>query len=45
MEDASAHYLIGYAPERDPADGRFHKIDVRVRQKGLRVLARKGYWR
>jgi VWFA-related protein len=44
MEDASAYYLIGYAPERDPADGRFHKIDVRVRQKGLRVLARKGYW-
>jgi VWFA-related protein len=44
MEDASAYYLIGYAPERDSADGRFHKIDVRVRQKGLRVLARKGYW-
>ena len=44
MEDASAYYLIGYAPERDAADGLFHKIDVRVRQKGLRVLARKGYW-
>src|SRR5262245_58557615 len=44
MTDASAYYLIGYAPERDSADGRFHKIDVRVRQKGLRVLARKGYW-
>jgi len=44
MEDASAYYLIGYAPERDPADGRFHRIDVRLRQKGLRVLARKGYW-
>ena len=44
MSDASAYYLIGYAPERDPADGRFHKIEVHVRQKGVRVLARKGYW-
>lgn len=44
LNDASAYYLLGYAPARDPADGKFHEIDVRVRRKGVRVLARKGYW-
>jgi VWFA-related protein len=44
MADASAYYLLGYSPERENADGKFHKIEVRVKRKGLRVLARKGYW-
>ncbi len=44
MMDASAYYLIGYAPERELADGKFHRIQVKVRRKGVRVLARKGYW-
>jgi VWFA-related protein len=43
MADASAYYLLGYVPEREAA-GKFHKIDVRVHRKGVRVLARKGYW-
>ncbi|MGE3840095.1 MAG: VWA domain-containing protein [Vicinamibacterales bacterium] len=42
--DASAYYLLGYAPTRTEADGKFHKIDVRLKRKGLRVLARRGYW-
>jgi VWFA-related protein len=43
--DASAYYLIGYAPTRgDIADGRFHKIDVEVKRPRVRVVARKGYW-
>jgi VWFA-related protein len=44
MADASAYYLLGYVPERDAADGKFHQIDVRVRRNGVRVIARKGYW-
>ena len=44
MADASAYYLLGYTPTRPIDDGRFHKIEVRVKRKGLRVLARKGYW-
>jgi VWFA-related protein len=44
MADASAYYLLGYAPKRPNADGKFHEIDVKVRRKGVRVLARKGYW-
>jgi VWFA-related protein len=42
--DASAYYLLAYAPTRVAADGKFREIDVRVTRKGLRVLARKGYW-
>lgn len=42
--DASAYYLLGYAPSRDPADGKFHRIDVKVKRDGVRVLARRGYW-
>jgi VWFA-related protein len=44
MADASAYYLIGYSPERQVSDGKFHEIEVKVHRKGVRVLARKGYW-
>ncbi|MBI4476561.1 MAG: VWA domain-containing protein, partial [Acidobacteria bacterium] len=44
MSDSSSYYLLGYAPTREIADGKFHEIDVKVRRKGVRVLARKGYW-
>jgi hypothetical protein len=44
MADASTYYLLGYVPERVPFDGKFHRISVSVKRKGLRVLARKGYW-
>lgn len=44
IADASAYYLIGYVPARDIADGKFHRIDVKVKRRGLRVLARRGYW-
>jgi len=42
--DASAYYLIGYTPSRERADGKFHRIDVRVTPPGLHVTARRGYW-
>ena len=44
MADASAYYLLGYSPDRQHSDGKFHKIDVKVRRKGVRALARHGYW-
>jgi hypothetical protein len=44
IADASAYYLVGYAPAREMADGRFHKIDVDVKRKGVHVVARRGYW-
>ena len=44
VKDASAFYLLGYSSAKNPADGRFHQIKVRVKRGGLEVLARKGYW-
>ena len=39
----SRYYLLGYAPPAHPRDGRFHRIEVRVKRPGLRVAARRGY--
>jgi VWFA-related protein len=44
VKDASAFYLLGYAPTRSPTDGKFHQIKVRVKRPRLEVHARKGYW-
>ena len=44
IADASAYYLVGYSPTREMADGKFHKIDVDVKRRGVRVAARRGYW-
>jgi VWFA-related protein len=44
VSEASAFYLLGYSSVRNPADGRFHQIKVRVDRPGLDVRARRGYW-
>jgi VWFA-related protein len=44
MADASAYYLVGYTPTRRTNDGGFHEIKVRVKRRGVRVTARRGYW-
>ena len=44
VKDASAFYLLGYASTRNPTDGKYHAIKVRVKRSGVDVLARKGYW-
>jgi VWFA-related protein len=44
MADASAYYLLGYTPTRKINDGKFHEIKVRVKRRGVRVTARRGYW-
>ena len=45
FNDASAYYLIAYAPTRgEVADGKFHKIEVEVKRPRVRVVARRGYW-
>jgi VWFA-related protein len=42
-DSSSQYYLLGYTRPNHPADGQFHKIDVRVKRPGLRVVARRGY--
>lgn len=44
MADASAYYLIGYTPTRRTNDGKLHEIKVRVKRRGVKVTARRGYW-
>ena len=43
--DLSAYYLLSYTSSVAPRDGKFHQIDVRLKnRRGLEVRARKGYW-
>jgi VWFA-related protein len=43
VEANSRYYVLGYYPPTHPQDGRFHRIEVRVKRPGLRVSTRKGY--
>jgi hypothetical protein len=44
VSHASAFYLLGYSPKDGQLDGKFREIKVRVKQGGLQVRARNGYW-
>ncbi len=41
-KDFSSYYSLGYLPSHS-GDGRFHRIEVKVRKKGLEVRHRDGY--
>jgi VWFA-related protein len=42
VRNARAFYLLGYASVKNPADGKFHKIAVKVKRPGVEVRARTG---
>jgi VWFA-related protein len=42
--DMSAYYLLGYSSTNADKDGRFRRIQVRVKGDGYRVEARAGYY-
>ena len=44
QEEMRNQYALGYTPENPARDGSFHRLDVRTRQKDLKVQARKGYY-
>lgn len=44
VQAASHHYLLGYTPTRELNDGKFHRFEVKVKRRGAKVVARKGYW-
>lgn len=43
VRDNSTHYLLAYYPPTTVADGKFHRIGVKVSRPGLTVRARSGY--
>jgi VWFA-related protein len=44
ITQASAYYLLGYSPSPLKHDGKFHRIQVQVKRRGVEVKARNGYW-
>jgi VWFA-related protein len=43
VSDNSAYYVLGYYPTNEKRDGRFRKIEVKVKRDGVEVRSRKGY--
>jgi VWFA-related protein len=43
-EDLASYYLLEYAPGNELWDGRFRRIEVKVRRPGIHVQARQGYF-
>lgn len=43
IEDQSSYYLLGYNPGQGSFNRQFHKIEVRVLRRGLKVRSRTGY--
>ncbi|HEY6359455.1 MAG TPA: VWA domain-containing protein [Vicinamibacterales bacterium] len=43
VRENSSYYVLGYYPANDRRDGRFRKIEVRVKRPGLQVRSRQGY--
>jgi hypothetical protein len=43
-EDLASYYLVEYAPSNELWDGRFRRIEVKVRRKDLHVQSRLGYF-
>ena len=44
QDDMRSQYSLGYVPTNARKDGSFRKIDIKTREKDLRVQARKGYY-
>lgn len=43
VSDSSAYYLLGYTSTLAKPDGRYHKINVRVKRPGVQIRYRRGY--
>lgn len=41
--DNSHYYVLGYYPTNDKRDGKFRKIEVKVKRTGTTIIARRGY--
>jgi len=41
--ESGTYYLLGFRPGSTSADGKYHRIDVKVNRRDVRVTARRGY--
>jgi len=44
QQEMRSQYALGYTPDNPARDGGFRRLEVRTRQKDLKVQARKGYY-
>jgi VWFA-related protein len=44
MTDQEGYYLIGFRPDEETFDRKFHQIKARLKRKGLTVRTRKGFY-
>ena len=44
LNEIRAQYQLGYLSSNPAADGRWRKVEVKVKRPGLKVRARKGYF-
>ncbi len=44
QDEMRSQYAIGFVPSNAAKDGSYRRVDVRTRQKGMKVQARKGYF-
>jgi len=44
QDEMRSQYAIGYTPTNDKQDGSFRRIDLRTKDRNLKVQARKGYF-
>ncbi len=42
--DGREYYMLAYVPTNEAQDGKFRKIEVRVRDNQAAVSAKRGYW-
>ena len=42
--DIASYYVLSYYPKRKKADGKYHKIKVKVKRPGIKIKFRKGYF-
>ena len=44
QQELRNQYVLGFTPPPEARDGRFHKLEVRMKRKSLSVRARTGYY-